>query len=128
MRVGWPAVGPLTPGEQVLQRYIAPPPALELGEGNVHGDLLGPGGETALASKGVQVARYLDHCLLGKVLGVGVYATPIGSQAYPQPAHEQVVEVRERLIGVRPPQLCEPLFVCAFSHVRPILSRFLYPP
>jgi len=36
-----------------------------------------------LSPKGVQVARYLDQRLLGKVLGVGVYATPIVSQAYP---------------------------------------------
>ena len=50
------------------------------------------------------------------------------SEGCPQPAHEQIVEVRKRLAGLRPSQLCEPLFVCAFSHVRPILSRFLYPP
>src|SRR5215208_7780670 len=100
MRVGWPAVGPLTPGEQVLQRYIAPPPALELGEGNVHGDLLGPGGETALASKGVQVARYLDQRLLGEVPDVGLYATSVTAECCLQPAHEQVVELRKRLIGV----------------------------
>src|SRR3712207_5445477 len=77
------SVGRLAPSEQVLQGYVAPAPALELGEGDVHGDLLGPGGETTLSSKGVQVVGYLDQRLLGEILGVGVYATSIATQARP---------------------------------------------
>src|SRR5918995_3412995 len=128
MRVGWPAVRPLTPCEQLLQGHVVPPPALELGEGYVHGDLLGSGGEAALSPEGVKVTRYLDQRLLGEVPDVGLYATSVTAEGCLQPAHEQVVEVRERLAGVWSPQLCEPLFVCAFSHLRPIPSRFLYPP
>ena len=49
------------------------------------------------------------------------YATPIPAEGCPQPAYEQVVEVRECPVGIRSPQLHEPLFVRAFAHVRPIL-------
>src|ERR671916_793753 len=100
MRVGWLPVGRLATGEQLLQGHFVPPPALELGEGNVHGYLLGPGGETALSPKGVQVARYLDQRLLGEVPEVGLQAAPLTAEGCPQPAHEQVIEVCKRLIGV----------------------------
>src|SRR5215217_2032282 len=122
MGVCWSAVGCLAPGEQLLQGHVAPAPALEFGEGDIHGDPLSPGGETALSPEGVQVARYLDQRLLDKVPEVGLYATPIPPEGRSQPSYEEVVEVRERPVGVRPPQLHEPLFVRAFSHLRPILS------
>src|ERR687893_715616 len=122
MRVGWLPVGRLATGEQLLQGHFVPPPALELGEGDVHGYLLGPGGETALSPEGVQVFRNLDQRLLGEVPEVGIYATPVTPEGRPQRTHEQVVEVRNPLGGLRSPQLRERLFVCTFSHVRPILS------
>src|SRR5215217_6924242 len=124
MGVCWSAVGCLAPGEQLLQGHVAPAPALEFGEGDIHGDPLSPGGETALSPEGVQVGRYLDQRLLGKVPEVGLYATPIPAEARPQPAYEQVVKVLERPVGVRSLQLHEPLFVRAFSHIRPIPAYF----
>src|SRR5918997_2676768 len=121
MRVGWLPVGRLATGEQLLQGHFVPPTALELGEGHLHGYLLGPGGETALSPKGVQVARYPDQRLLGEVPEVGLYPTPVTAEGRPQPTHEQVVEVRKRLVGVRATQLCKLLFVGTFFHARPIL-------
>jgi hypothetical protein len=54
-----------------------------------------------LSPEGVKVTRYLDQRLLGKVPEVGLYAASIPADGCPQPADEQVIEVRERRVGVR---------------------------
>ena len=52
--------------QQVLQRNVVPAPALELGEGHVHGDLLRPGGETALPLKESRLLVILSNASWAK--------------------------------------------------------------